>query len=181
MTRETDRLWSRNTLGVTPLVCWTALMEGQRYSEFSYYYKQCSHRFVLKGVNYNPLDVMNVLMLRRGYKVEGDPQQRTLPSIHHKDDKYDDSNYLHSSFYIVATSWRTRITCAPRAHAWPRSWPRVWSGRTATWATIIKSRSSCQKTEIDKLQLLDLQLSITCQKMFLETERTRRVLVRFNV
>ena len=30
---------------------------------------------------------MNVLMLRRGYKVEGDPQQRTLPSIHHKDDK----------------------------------------------------------------------------------------------
>ena len=47
----------------------------------------CLHRFVLKGVNYNPLDVMNVLMLRRGYKVEGDPQQRTLPSIHHKDDK----------------------------------------------------------------------------------------------
>ena len=47
-------------------------------------------RFVLKGVNYNPLDVMNVLMLKRGYKVEGDPQQRTLPSIHHKDDKWED-------------------------------------------------------------------------------------------
>ena len=45
-------------------------------------------RFVLKGVNYNPLDVMNVLMSRRGYRVEGEPQQRTLPSIHHKDDMW---------------------------------------------------------------------------------------------
>jgi len=45
-------------------------------------------RFVLKGVSYNPLDVMNCLMTRRGYKVEGDPQQRTLPNIHNKDDKF---------------------------------------------------------------------------------------------
>jgi len=61
-------------------------------------------RFVLKGVNYNPLDVMNVLMLRRGYKVEGDPQQRTLPSIHHKDD-----NYILENAHNLRTS-STRVT-----------------------------------------------------------------------
>ena len=44
-------------------------------------------RFVLKGVNYNPVEVMNVLSSSRGYKLEGEPQQRTLPSIHIKDDK----------------------------------------------------------------------------------------------
>ena len=44
-------------------------------------------RFVLKGVNYNPLDVMNCLMTSRGYRVEGEPQQRTLPNIHSKDGK----------------------------------------------------------------------------------------------
>jgi len=45
-------------------------------------------RFVLKGPCYNPLDVMNCLMTRRGYKVQGNPQQRTLPNIHNKDDNY---------------------------------------------------------------------------------------------
>merc|ERR1711892_66988 len=45
-------------------------------------------RFVLKGPSYNPLDVMNCLMTRRGYEVEGPPQQRTLPNIHNKDDKF---------------------------------------------------------------------------------------------
>jgi len=45
-------------------------------------------RFVLKGPCYNPLDVMNCLMTRRGYKVQGNPQQRTLPNIHNKDDKF---------------------------------------------------------------------------------------------
>ena len=44
-------------------------------------------RFVLKGVSYNPLDVMNCLMTSRGYRVEGEPQQRTLPNIHSKDGK----------------------------------------------------------------------------------------------
>jgi len=45
-------------------------------------------RFVLKGVSYNPVDVMNCLISRRGYRVEGSPQQRTLPNIHNKDDKF---------------------------------------------------------------------------------------------
>jgi len=45
-------------------------------------------RFVLKGPSYNPLEVMNCLMVRRGYQVEGAPQQRTLPNIHNKDDKF---------------------------------------------------------------------------------------------
>jgi hypothetical protein len=44
-------------------------------------------RFVLKGSAYNPMDVMNCLIIRRGYKMQGDPQQRTLPNIHNKDDK----------------------------------------------------------------------------------------------
>jgi len=44
-------------------------------------------RFVLKGAAYNPMDVMNCLMIRRGYKMQGAPQQRTLPNIHNKDDK----------------------------------------------------------------------------------------------
>ena len=46
-------------------------------------------RFVLKGASYNPMDVMNCLMTRRGYKMMGTPQQRTLPNIHNKDDKWD--------------------------------------------------------------------------------------------
>lgn len=45
-------------------------------------------RFVLKGAAYNPMDVMNCLMVRRGYKIQGEPQQRTLPNIQNKDDKF---------------------------------------------------------------------------------------------
>merc|ERR1719268_91256 len=45
-------------------------------------------RFVLKGAGYNPMDVINCLMSRRGYKMQGNPQQRTLPNIHNKDDKF---------------------------------------------------------------------------------------------
>merc|ERR1712013_150940 len=45
-------------------------------------------RFVLKGAAYNPMDVMNCLMIRRGYRMQGLPQQRTLPNIHNKDDKF---------------------------------------------------------------------------------------------
>lgn len=44
-------------------------------------------RFVLKGAGYNPMDVINCLMTRRGYKMQGAPMQRTLPNIHNKDDK----------------------------------------------------------------------------------------------
>ena len=44
-------------------------------------------RFVLKGASYNPIDVANCLMVRRGYKMQGNPQQRSLPNIHNKDDK----------------------------------------------------------------------------------------------
>ena len=87
LTPGTDRSWSRSTVAVTRPVCWIVQMEGITVN--------CSWlvliivilRFVLKGVSYNPLDVMNCLMTRRGYKVEGDPQQRTLPNIHNKDDK----------------------------------------------------------------------------------------------
>lgn len=45
-------------------------------------------RFVLKGVSYNPMDVANCLMIRRGYKMMGNPQQRSLPNVHNKDDKW---------------------------------------------------------------------------------------------
>jgi len=45
-------------------------------------------RFVLKGPIYNPCEVMNCLMSRRGYRMQGAPQQRTLPNIHNKDDKF---------------------------------------------------------------------------------------------
>jgi len=56
-------------------------------------------RFVLKGVNYNPLDVMNCLTQGRGYRVEGEPQQRTLPNIHSKDGNYilENAQNLHTS------------------------------------------------------------------------------------
>merc|ERR1712025_1198785 len=42
--------------------------------------------------------------MRRGYKVEGDPQQRTLPSIHNKDD-----NYILENAHNLRTS-STRVT-----------------------------------------------------------------------
>jgi len=45
-------------------------------------------RFVLKGASYNPMDVANCLMIRRGYKMSGAPQQRSLPNVHNKDDKF---------------------------------------------------------------------------------------------
>lgn len=45
-------------------------------------------RFVLKGAAYNPTEVMNCLAVRRGYRVVGLPQQRTLPNIQNKDDKF---------------------------------------------------------------------------------------------
>jgi len=61
-------------------------------------------RFVLKGVNYNPLDVMNCLMSRRGYQVEGEPQQRTLPNIHNKDENW----VLENAHNLQSSS--TRVT-----------------------------------------------------------------------
>jgi len=45
-------------------------------------------RFVLKGPIYNPLDVMNCLMSRRGYRMQSEPQQRTIPNTQNKDDKF---------------------------------------------------------------------------------------------
>ena len=63
----------------------------QRYDVFllvsSFFPFPLYSRFVLKGAAYNPMDVMNCLMIRRGYKMQGLPQQRTLPNIHNKDDK----------------------------------------------------------------------------------------------
>ena len=39
------------------------------------------------------MDVMNCLITRRGYKMQGTPIQRTLPNIHNKDDKYECSRF----------------------------------------------------------------------------------------
>jgi len=58
-------------------------------------------RFVLKGAGYNPMDVLNCLMTRRGYKVQGQPQQRSLPNIHNKDDNYE---YLYQRHHNQQTS-----------------------------------------------------------------------------
>jgi len=60
-------------------------------------------RFVLKGLIYNPMDVMNCLMTRRGYKMQGCPQQRTLPNIHNKDDKL--ALIYHLSKESALKSW----------------------------------------------------------------------------
>ena len=62
----------------------------ERVRETNIYHScfQCVVRFVLKGVSYNPMDVMNCLMIRRGYKMQGNPQQRSLPNVHNKDDKW---------------------------------------------------------------------------------------------
>ena len=90
LTLVTGKSWSRSTVDVTRPACWIVLMEGiTLITSFTSYhlFTVIICRFVLKGVSYNPLDVMNCLMTRRGYKVEGDPQQRTLPNIHNKDDK----------------------------------------------------------------------------------------------
>ncbi|XP_023337906.1 uncharacterized protein LOC111708693 [Eurytemora carolleeae] len=45
-------------------------------------------RFVLKGNSYNHIDVMNSLISRRGYSIEYNPQQRNIPSLQSKDDKF---------------------------------------------------------------------------------------------
>ena len=36
-------------------------------------------RFVLKGTSFNPIDIINVLTEKRGYKVEYNPQQHGIP------------------------------------------------------------------------------------------------------
>ena len=87
-TRGTEQCWSRNILNMNLLVCWTALMEGRSLNIIVNTSWWLFARFVLKGVNYNPVDVMNILTTSRGYRLEGEPQQRTLPSIHAKDDKW---------------------------------------------------------------------------------------------
>ena len=87
---ETDKLWSRSTETQNLPASWTALTGGEDrlwreiliFNIFQYVF-----RFVLKGVSYNPMDVMNCLMIRRGYKMQGNPQQRSLPNVHNKDDK----------------------------------------------------------------------------------------------
>ena len=82
----TAKYLSINILRVTLLAYLTVLMEGKsRYIYPSSFF--FTPRFVLKGAAYNPMDVMNCLMIRRGYKMQGLPQQRTLPNIHNKDDK----------------------------------------------------------------------------------------------
>ena len=97
------RCWSRSTPAATLPACWTARTAGILVASSLLRLLTAACRFVLKGVNYNPLDVMNCLMSRRGYQVnttynsavlymcngqvEGEPQQRTLPNIHNKDEK----------------------------------------------------------------------------------------------
>ena len=36
-------------------------------------------RFVLKGAAFNPMEVLNTLTVQRGYKVEYNPQQHSIP------------------------------------------------------------------------------------------------------
>ena len=36
-------------------------------------------RFVLKGTDFNPMRVINTLTLHRGYKIEYNPQQHSIP------------------------------------------------------------------------------------------------------
>merc|ERR1719369_1195920 len=45
-------------------------------------------RFVLKGASYNPIEVMNGLIQKRGYKMQFTPQQHFIPNVHNKDDKF---------------------------------------------------------------------------------------------
>lgn len=46
-------------------------------------------RFVLKGTAFNPLDVINVLTGQRGYKMEYNPQQHSIPlKAGNADDKW---------------------------------------------------------------------------------------------
>ena len=59
---------------------------------------------MLKGPSYNPMDVANCLMIRRGYKMSGAPQQRSLPNVHNKDDKWDILLEQFSSGLITLTS-----------------------------------------------------------------------------
>ena len=82
----TAKCLNTGILVVTLLVCWTVQMEGDMNKTLMNYILNY-FRFVLKGAVYNPIDVMNCLMIRRGYKMQGGPQQRTLPNIHNKDDK----------------------------------------------------------------------------------------------
>ena len=85
---ETGKLWSRNTEIPSPPASWTAQMGGERGEKYFFLLDISNFsRFVLKGVSYNPMDVMNCLMIRRGYKMQGNPQQRSLPNVHNKDDK----------------------------------------------------------------------------------------------
>ena len=81
-------------------------------------------RFVLKGPIYNPMDVMNVLMCRRGYRwcigiilsillssnnnvrMQGEPQQRTIPNTQNKDDKWVTSNdNIHPDSWCSVLVW----------------------------------------------------------------------------
>ncbi len=53
-------------------------------------------RFVLKGTSFNPLEIINVLTIQRGYKMEYNPQQHGIPLKQgNLDDKYEnDDNQL---------------------------------------------------------------------------------------
>ena len=87
LTLGTAKCWNKGLAGLTLLACWTVRMGGEEPDWFRALSTFSSYRFVLKGAAYNPMDVMNCLMIRRGYKMQGDPQQRNLPNIHNKDDK----------------------------------------------------------------------------------------------
>ena len=72
-----------NTIYIVLLSLYVTLVRRLRSQEMM----AMVRRFVLKGASYNPIDVANCLMVRRGYKMQGNPQQRSLPNIHNKDDK----------------------------------------------------------------------------------------------
>ena len=78
---EIDKYLNRNTVAANPPASLTLQMEGSppppniRIDKHFWIFSEeknlfhCPPRFVLKGPCYNPLDVMNCLMTRRGYKV----------------------------------------------------------------------------------------------------------------
>ena len=108
-------------------------------------------RFVLKGVNYNPLDVMNCLTQGRGYRVEGEPQQRTLPNIHSKDGKSVFIAHItnRTQFSSLVTSSRMPRTSTRPPLGSPRSSPSPLLGETATSATIIKSNTTVSFVRVE--------------------------------
>jgi len=71
-------------------------------------------RFVLKGNSYNPIEIINILIARRGYVIEYNPQQRGLPNIHNKDDKFAMMYHLSKPIQMKRYDTVNSIPSAPK-------------------------------------------------------------------